>query len=72
LAELIWAEAHHWAESRITAKKYRMPNQQRPRGVAAASPKRLAGRFYQLKTGHCLTGRQHLLWTKNRTTAKCG
>jgi hypothetical protein len=37
----------------------------------AGSPKRLAGRYYQLKTGHCLTG-QYLKWTKSRASAKCG
>jgi hypothetical protein len=35
------------------------------------SPKRLASRFHQLKTGHCLTG-QYLQWRENRTTAKRG
>jgi Zn finger protein HypA/HybF involved in hydrogenase expression len=29
-----------------------------------------AARFYQLKTGHCLTG-QYLHWTKNRPSAQC-
>ena len=32
--------------------------------------KRLASRFYQVKTGHCLAG-QYLQWTKNRPTAQC-
>jgi len=32
--------------------------------------KRLASRFYQIKTGHCLTG-QYLNWTKNRSTTEC-
>ena len=36
----------------------------------AGSTKRLASRFYQLKTGHCLTG-QYLNWTKNRPTPQC-
>jgi len=34
------------------------------------SSKRLASRFCQPKTGHCLTG-QHLGWTKNLPTTKC-
>jgi hypothetical protein len=46
-----------WAERRITAKKYRMPADQRQDGAVAGCPKRLAGRFYQLK---------------NRDTVKCG
>jgi len=39
----------------------------RPDGAVAGSTKRLASRFYQLKTGHCLTGR-YLNWTKNPPT----
>jgi hypothetical protein len=71
ISEKKWSEARQWAEGRITAKKYRLPAEQRRDRVAARCPKRLAGRFYQLKTGHCLTG-QYLKWTKNRATAKCG
>ena len=50
--------------------KYRLPKSQRPDGSVAGSTKRLASRFYQLKTGHCLTG-QYLNWTKNRPTPQC-
>ena len=32
--------------------------------------KRLASRFYQMKTGHCLTG-QYLAWTTRRPDATC-
>jgi hypothetical protein len=32
-----------------------MPAEQRPDRVVAGCPKRLASRFYQLKTGHCFT-----------------
>jgi len=32
--------------------------------TVAGSSKRFASRFYQIKTGHCLTG-QYLNWTKN-------
>ena len=38
--------------------------------AVAGSTKRLASLFYQLKTGHCLSG-QYLHWTKNRTTRQC-
>jgi hypothetical protein len=38
--------------------------------VVAGSSKGLASRFYQLKTGHCLTG-QYLNWTKSRPTPQC-
>ena len=48
----------------------RMPKSQRPDGAVAGSTKRLAARFYQLKTGHCLTG-QYLNWTKNRPSPQC-
>ena len=36
----------------------------------ASSSKRLASSFYQLKTGHCLTG-QYLNWTTRRPTPQC-
>jgi len=36
----------------------------------AGSTKRLAPRFYQIKTGHCLTW-QYLNWTKSRSTPQC-
>jgi hypothetical protein len=44
--------------------------QAKPDGVVAGSSKRHASRFYQLKTGHCLTG-QHLHRTKSRPTPQC-
>jgi len=60
--------AHHWAGGR-TSKKYRMPvsQSQKPNGMVAGSTKRLASRFYQTKTGPCLSG-QYLHWTKNLAT----
>ena len=36
--------------------KYWMPKSQRPDDTVAGSSKRLASWFYQLKTGHCLSG----------------
>jgi hypothetical protein len=66
-----WSEARLWAEERITTRKYRLPADQRPGRVVAGCPKRLAGRFYQLKTGHYLTG-QYLKWSKSRVSAECG
>jgi len=44
-----------------------MPKSQRPDGTVAGSSKRLASRFYQLKTGRCLSG-QYLIWPKNQPT----
>jgi hypothetical protein len=46
-------------------QKYKLLVKQRPNGTVADSSKRLTSRFYQLKTGHCLTG-QYLNWTKSR------
>ena len=47
------------AGGRISKQKYKMPESHKPDGTVAGSTKRLASRFYQLKTGHCRTG-QHL------------
>ena len=69
ISEKKWAEARQWAGGQ-TAGKYRKPDSQKPDGAVANSTKRLASWFYQLKTGHCLTG-QYLNWTKNRTTPQC-
>jgi len=70
ISEKKWVEAHQWAGGRTSKRKYRLPESQRPDGAVAGSTKRLALRFYQLKTGHCLTG-QYLNWTKSRPTPQC-
>jgi len=57
-----------WAGGRTSKIKYRMPKSQRPDSTVAGSTKRLASRFYQLKTGNCRIG-QCLHWSKNRPTA---
>jgi hypothetical protein len=44
--------------------------EQRPDRTVAGSSKRVASRFYQLKTGHFLTA-QYLNWTKKRATPEC-
>jgi len=67
ISEKKWAEARQWARGRTSKKKYRMPESQKPDGAVANSTKRLAARFYQLRTGHGLTG-QYLNWTKKRPT----
>jgi len=41
-----------------------------PNGTVADYTKRLASRFYQLKTGHAQTG-QYLHWAKVRPDAQC-
>jgi hypothetical protein len=71
ISEKKWAEARRWAEGRITARKYRVLGERQPNKVVDRCPKRLAGRFHQLKTGHRPVG-QYLKWTKRRGTAKCG
>jgi len=47
-----------------------MPKSLKPDSVVADCTKRLAWRYYQLKTGHARTG-QHLHWAKVRLTAQC-
>jgi hypothetical protein len=51
-----WAEARKWVGGRTSKKKYKMPRRQKPDGTVAGSSKRLVSRFYQMRTGHCLTG----------------
>jgi hypothetical protein len=51
-----WMEARQWARGRTSSKKYRMPESQKPGGTVAGSTKRLASRFYQLKTRQARTG----------------
>jgi len=70
ISEKKWAEARQWAGGRTSRTKYRMPSGQRPDSMVAGSTKRIASRFYQVKTGHCRTG-QYLNWTKNRPTPQC-
>jgi len=70
ISEKKWAEARRWAGGRTSKAKYRMPESQKPDGAVAGSTKRLASRYYQLKTGHARTG-QYLHWAKVRPTAQC-
>jgi ribonuclease HI len=70
ITEKKWAEARQWAGCRINKAKYKMSDKQKPEGVVAGSTKRHASRFYQLKTGHCLTG-QYLYRTKGRPSPQC-
>ena len=50
--------------------KYRPSDKQKPNAAVAPPNKKLAARFYQLKSGHCLTG-QYLQWATRRPDAKC-
>jgi len=70
ISEKKWAEARQWAGGRTSKTKYRMPKSQKPDGAVAGSTKRLASRYYQLKTGHARTG-QYLHWAKVRPDAQC-
>jgi len=70
ISEKKWAEARQWAGGRALKTKYRMPKIQNPDGAVADSTKRLASRYYQLKTGHACTG-QYLRWAKARPDAQC-
>ena len=56
--------------ARIRNRKYRPGEKTKPDQTVAIAKKRLAPRFYQTKTGHCLTG-QHLAWTTRRPDATC-
>jgi len=71
ISEKKWEEARTWSRNRVKGKKYQMPRTMRQNNMVARGPKRLAGRFHQLKTGHCRTG-QNLKWTKNSDKAECG
>ena len=66
----VWAEVRQWAGGQTSKTKYRMPKSQKPDGAVADSTKRLASRYYQLKTGHARTG-QYLHWAKVRPDAQC-
>jgi len=70
ISEKKWVEARQWAGGRTSKTKYRMPKSQGPDGAVAGSAKRLASRYYQLKTVHARTG-QYLHWAKVRPNARC-
>jgi len=63
-----------WADARIgqegPPRRNAIPKSQRPDGTVAGSTKKLASKFYQLKTGHARTG-QSLHWAKVCPTAQC-
>jgi len=66
-------DASNWAKKQLARtrnRKYRPGEQNKPDQTVAKAKKRLASRFYQMKTGHCLTG-QYLAWTTHRPDATC-
>ena len=70
ISEKKWVEARRWAGGRASRKKCKMPESHKPDGTIAENTKRLASKYYQLKTGHARTG-QYLHWAKVRPTAQC-
>jgi len=54
ISEKKWVKGRQRAGGRTSKTKYRMPKSQSPDGTVAGSSERLASRFYQVKTGHCL------------------
>jgi len=71
-SEAKWADASKWVKAQLARtgnRKYRPSDNQKP-NVTVAQANKLAARFYQLKTGHCLTG-QYLQWATRRLDAKC-
>jgi ribonuclease HI len=72
-SEKKWQDAKRWTRKmlgRTGNRKYRPSDRQKPDPAVAKANKRLASRFYQFKTGHCLTG-QYLAWTTRRPDATC-
>jgi len=72
-SERKWADSKNWTKkklARTSNRKYRPGGFQKPDPTVAKARKRPAARFYQLKTGHCLTG-QYLAWTMRRPDATC-
>jgi len=52
-----WPEARSWCERRRLNKRYVLREKGKPESTLARAEKRTASRFYQLKSGHALTGR---------------
>jgi len=72
-SEQKWADSKNWTRkklARASNRKYRPGGFQKPDHTVAKARKRLAARFYQLKTGHYLTG-QYPAWTTRRPDATC-
>jgi ribonuclease HI len=74
VTEKKWEEAKGWAYSRITNPSYNVKCRQwrknRPDPAPAKARKGIASRYYQLKTGHALTG-VYLKWIGSREEDTC-
>jgi hypothetical protein len=69
ISETKWAEARRWAGDRVSQEKYKLPANQRPDRTVAGSTKRLASRFYQLKTDRAVPTAQ-CWWCRYRTQTR--
>jgi len=69
-SEKKWTEAWDWVSRKLAKTGNRPSEKQKPDAIVSGANKRLASRFYQLETGHCLTG-QYLQWTTRRPDTKC-
>ena len=56
--------------AKTSNRKYRPNEKQKPDAIVAGANKLIASRFYQLKSGHCLTG-QYLQCTTRCPDTKC-
>jgi len=55
-SEKKWPEARSWCERRHLNKRYVLRKKRKPDPTPARAEKRTASRYYQLKSGHALTG----------------
>jgi len=71
ISEKKWKEAREWSLARIKNPRFDTKRlRQTTDPTPAKAPKRIAARFYQLKTGHALTA-THLKWIKLREDDQC-
>jgi hypothetical protein len=66
-----WSDTKSWLKEIINNRpNYIPPRQQKPDPAAMATLKRLASRYYQLKTGHAITG-EHLKRINSTNDDRC-
>jgi len=71
ISENKWKEAREWSLARIKNPRFDTKRLRQTTGpTPAKAPKRIAARFYQLKTGHALTA-THLKWVKLLEDDQC-
>jgi len=70
-SEKKWPEARSWCEWRRLNKGYVLRKKGKPDSTPAGAEKRTAARFYQLKSGHALTGSVYLKSMDNRPVDNC-